>query len=1573
MPAIRQVIDAVTALRDLTDANYDSGTPSAAQLAALAEFPGWGPVAPLLDPHPPAELRGHAADLRAASDGLNLDPALDVVDTSFYTPPRLAELMWDTLVDAGFDGGRVLDLGCGSGRFRAAAPSGLPIRYTGVDRDPISTRIAELLYPTAQIITGNALRVRNGSGYDAVIGNVPFSASHEYTDVFGRVPLHLAIALYGVRALRPGGYAVLITSRYLLDSSPADAAKLGEFADLVAAIRLPSGSFPGTDTCADVLILRAHDSGDTTNRWHHTDVDLPIAAGDGQPPVTVNRYWGQHPQLVAGTMEGTGFTRSPLRVIARNGRSAAIERAFAAARAALPAATPPESGNDSSTAVAGAGDYQEGSFHLIDGVPHRVTGGRPTPLARPTKELVALIEFRDAAVALYDAEADWDAADAAVEPTRSRCADLYHAYVARFGPLNRGHLVASRAVDPDTGEPKLSWRTPAMGGFRRDPDFVRMRALEVYDPDTGDASPAPMLLRRVNRRPAPVAHANGTDEALGIAMAETCGSQPATVDLSRVATLLGLGSDADALAALGDRVFRDPDLGGAIVAARDYLCGDVRAKLVAAQVAAAGDPDYERNVTALQAVAPDWLQPHEIGIDLGSPLLTKDDVEAFATEVLGASWAQVQYEPLTSKWSVDGSMSAAATAFRTGRLTGLELLKCGLNAKVPVIYDERFDATTGKAQRVRNRAETEAAVVTIGLLADRFSTWVWEDAHRSRRLTSDYNRRFNTFVPRQPDGAHLEFPGLSDAVTLWPWQRDWVDHAATLPAAQNCSEMGLGKSLAAISLMMTLKSRGLVNKPALAVPRHLIEQITAEAVRAYPSARILMVTPDDLAGDARRLFVARCASIDWDAIIMTHEGLTSLPMPPEVETEWVAEELSVARDFLREGGYNSKSTARMVRTLESRLAEARSRANDATALSFTLTGIDHLSIDEVDRYRRLPVHTTSDGFSLGSSTRATDLYLKLWWLRQRNPNRPTFAGYTGTPFVNTFAESYVAFKYSAPQHLTDLGVEHFDAFTAMFIRYETLIEVSPDGSTLRSKRRPAIVANAPELRRALASFMFFKTADQAGIPRPTPVYETVSAPPTAPVRKYMESLVDIAEGFRQNGYNNEKGADNILTLITGGRMAALSGSLVGLKDPETAVTKLVLAADRIARIYHDTRTVTYPGSSRPGAFQLVFCDLGTPKPTDTQVYGQLRNLLIERGVPTNEVRFAHDAASTKAREALFAGCRDGSVAVMLASSSLAGVGANVQQRLCALHHLDVPWCAATWAQRNARAIRFGNHHRDIGDGTVQITTYCTENTFDAFVATAAERKARQFAQLYDGTFTGREISDIGGDDTAITLAEVKVAASGSPLLRQQHDVSTRLRSLHVQRSTTMQTAQLTRERARRLAETANRLRTTSRGLTILTDHISQVRVTETQFGEFMSDSLRRRVLTVPLDDRTVLRLVRKSPTAADFTASVVSHNHGNTVEVHSFALPTKLLTRSSAVRARTAAKVFRAWVRSIPDVLTDLTSRIAELDADADAARQAADSVVFERQDELDQLATELAIINAQIAEEAGDDYTTAA
>lgn len=1569
------------------------GTPSTEEAEVLRNWPGWGPLAPAFDPTPEGAWAGINQRLCDLLTSQEMTTAGEAVDNSFYTSPQVIDTIYHLLREAGFTGGRILEPGCGSGAFLRRVPTEWPVQFVGVERDLISARIATALHPDAEIITSRYEKASPKAGFDAVVGNVPFSK----TLVFDKADnlsenLHNYFIIRSLRLLREGGYLVAVTSRYSLDTQQNILTKTHKIADFVGAMRLPTGTFrrEGTSVVSDIVVLRKNTTRDREGWSLPGREALDIDSKDDEDPVyssfrptrrnhystgfgmyrpvpgrrsdeqtdKVHRYWFDHPAHVAGRITQTGNFHNPVSVLTDD-----IPNAIIGARAALS-----EQINKTPMFEAGfefaAEEFEdtegrkEGSFHLINETMMRVTGGQLTDVPKPTKELAALVTLRDLALRLLEAEADPHAPDESMATLRSETLTAYQQYVSKYGPLNRGTLHEGK-VDAETGAPALTWRRPTLGGFRRDPDYVSVMALEHFDQDTGEAEPAAILLRRVNAAPAPAAVADSPAEALAISLGET-----GRVDLTRVASLLSLPDDAAALAALGDLVFCDPGDHGRITTARDYLCGDVRTKLSTARQAAEDDPQYARNVAALEDVMPADLGPAEIRMNLGNPCLTAGDIGDFLEQVIGRR-SRVEHCAVTSTWRVETSAPPpeATTTWGIADMNAYQLVNCALNGKAPVVYDEIFERGKGR-RKVRNPEKSLAAQDKMNALHDRFNVWVWEDPDRAARLCHVYNQRFNSYVPRMSDGSHLTFPGMSNVVTPYPWQRNIVDQIVSTPAVLCGHCVGSGKTLGMALAAVTLRRFGLARKPLIVVPNHLLEQIAREMQQAFPLGKFLIASKEDLKGDSRRLFVARCATGDWDAVVMTHQGFTSLPVHPRTEMDWLEAQKAEYDAHLRAetGGYaGAKEIARRVRSLETRLEKVRDNAQtDPDQVLFEHLGIDYLAVDECHMMKRLPVASRSEGFSMGASKRATDLLLKAETIKGRKPGMPYLGLFTGTPWTNTLAETFVWQKFTQPEVLNAAGVGDFDAWASVFVKRETVVEVSPDGSGFRTATRPTKMHNLPELQTMLHQVSDILTADEIGLERPERETESVTVQQTPGQGAYVARLVERAEKLRQSSSSPQKGDDNMLVICGDGRRVALDPRLVGVAEDSPKIAAL---ATRVAQMYRETKDTRYGDSPTTGAFQIVFCDQGTPsKEAGPQTYGRVKDALVREGVPADRVRMIHEARDDKSRAALFAACRDGAVSVLIGSTEKMGTGTNMQTRLGAVHHLDAPWRPSDIEQREGRALRPGNLNR-----AVRIFRYVTERTFDAFMWQALERKALGFAAMYRRNVDVREVDDIG--EVVPDYTQMKALATGSPLLLEQAEVAATVKRLRTLRAVDAQSVVAARKRLKQMGREAESSRARIELVDTLLGSDERDHNPDGVFAHMVrqvrNGSNRDYLHSYGVDWRGLRLSISGYRKEAEMDVKVGYRT------LDTLPIPNEnVLLRGDLKRAeRMLRRLAEEWDNSVDSLVDRLRDRAAYLETEISRSRSVVDNYVFEREDELraaqDRLDAIEAEIAAQVTEEA--------
>ena len=1349
-----------------------------AEQRVLARWSGWGAAPEIFDPDSSAH-RLARQDLAGLLSEAEWTAARRTTINAHYTSAEVVTHLWSTVQQIGFDpdDARVLEPGSGSGNFLGFAPDG--VRLTGIELDPTTAAISAALYPHATIRAESFADTKlPDASFDLVVGNVPFGAVvlNDRAHNPNRHSIHNHFIIKSIDLVRPGGLVAVVTSRFTLDAAgEAARADMAAQADLVGAVRLPAGTFraaAGTDVITDVVILRRRLPGaePAGAAWQSvTTVDTP----DG--PTDINEYFAAHPDMVAGDLRLVNgqYHADDLNVVANPAKPIGERFAHIAASAAAEnlTYTPAPRRSPVTGSPAGTGERdrlggrvrKEGSI-VATGADRfaRVVAGELEPITPPKKvipELRALTALRDTMVELLDVQARSDN-DAAFADLQTQLNTLYDRYIADHGPLGRFQMVRTGRTDPDTGKETERRLYPVMGGFRRDPDFPSILALETYDPETGTATKAAIFSTRVVGSRAARAHADTPAEALAISLDETGG-----VDLERIAQLLGV-DPGSARHALGTLVWDDP-AGGPAQTAQRYLSGNVRTKLAAAQAAAASDARFEANVAALTAVQPDDLTPGEIDARPGATWIPPADVAAFLTETFEGAKAIVEHTPIDASWALQvptwqRTSLLMTSTWGTKRADAITLFAKALNQQQHQVYD-----TDPDGRRILNSEETLLAQEKQQLLSDRFAKWVWEDPERSARLAARYNELFNSIVLPTWDGSHQTFPGLSPSFKPRPHQIDAVWRAVQEPSVLLGHVVGAGKTATMVMAVMEMRRLGLVQKPAMAVPNHMLEQFTSEFLQLYPQAKVLMATSEETRPDRRKEFVARCATGDWDAIIMTHSAFEKIPVSAETEASYLDNEIADYRAAIAACAEGSRLSVKQLETAvlkkEERLKALRDDTRRDDGVTWDQTGIDQICVDEAHLFKNLSFPTRIQGVSGGQAKRATDLDLKLRYLRARYGGRTAIFA-TATFVANSVAEMWVMQHYLQPDVLAAAGVNHFDAWAATFGRTVSTLELSPDGNSYRIKDRFASFANVPELLAMFRAVADVKTDDQLGLPTPNLAgdrHETVVVPASANLRLYTKSLADRASKLGRDTESAK--VDNMLKITGDGRKAALDLRLVGVR-PDPTGGKIAVAASHIAAIYHQHKHRPYPqAGARPGALQLVFCDLSTPSP-GWNAYQELKDRLVGHGVPADAVRFVHDGSGDRQKADLFAQARSGAIAVLLGSTAKMGVGTNVQARAIALHHIDAPWRPADMDQRDGRIRRQGN----LND-TVTIKRYVTEGSFDTFMYQTLERKSRFINQVCRGELDiARSIDDVG--EATLSLAEVKALSTGNPLIMEKAGV-----------------------------------------------------------------------------------------------------------------------------------------------------------------------------------------------------------
>ncbi|PPH19550.1 helicase [Rathayibacter rathayi] len=1322
------------------------------------------------------------ARLRTVLDDAEWAAARLTTINAHYTDPEIATAMWAALQRLGFDSGAVLEPGSGSGTFIGVAPAGATM--TGIELDPLTASIAQHLYPASMIRAESFADTRMPAGsFDAAIGNVPFSDVALLDPRFnrGRHTMHNHFIIKSLELTRPGGVAAFLTSSFTMDAqNPAARREMNNLADLVGAVRLPSGALrrsAGTEVVTDLLIFRRRLAGESRQdeTWEQV-----TARRSGEHLYKVNAYYDRFPEHVLGNVEiGAGiYGSATMRVVAElqltpQRLRAALDVVVAGGidRGLTMTTAPEELIERRAARLAADSRTLEGSLVVeTDGTFTQVTDGDRVPFTVPkahAKELTALLELRDLTVAQLTAEAA--SLDDTVEIVEGRPGLLaaFNRYQNRFGPVNRYNERSTGRTDKDTGEEIRARVVPtAIRLLREDPMGAAVRALELFDEETQTAHPSAILTERVVAPRPEVLGVDTPADAIGVSLDRT-----GTVDLDLVSDLLGV-SVPDARIALGALVFEDPGT-GALIHAPEYLSGDVRAKRDVVAALVDERPKLQGNLDALNAVMPVDVPIEDIRPRIGAVWISAEEHQAFLNDVLEQRYVRVA-NPMPATWRVTGSYMNIQNVgdWGTRRKPGTDIAEALMNQR-PVIVEDYVDNHNGGKTAVVNDVETQAAQEKAEAMQERFEAWVWEDPDRASRLSAEYNRRFNSIVLRDytTAGEHLTFPGMAASIELQPHQRAAVARMLAEPATGMFHEVGAGKTYASIAGVMKMKQTGLVRKPCVIVPNHMLDQFTSEWLHAYPHAKLLAASTDDLPHDKRRLFVARITTGDWDAVVMTQNAFKLIRVTPETQAAYIDRELSMLREALdaaNENGEDARSVKQIERAIlraEERHKEALNKPHDP-GVSFEQTGIDYLVVDELHMYKNLTTVSNISDAAIPGSQMAKDLHMKLEYLRGEHGPR-VITGLTATPLANSIAEAHVMTRYIRPDLLENAGVLAFDAWAATFGQLVTKPELAPTANgTYRMHTRFARFQNVPEMLRLWRVFADVKTGEDLNLPRPAiraradgqRLPEVVVIPPTDEMVAFMDRISELAQQIKGRP---GKGEENMLTLVGRARRAETDLRLLGHPQAK-GWGKLDEVASRILAEWQSTRSLDYrdPTTGEPsplrGGMQLVFMDLGTPTGNGWNAYAGLKQLLIAGGIPAYEIRFIHDAPKTRDKKALFAAARAGHVAVLLGSTATMGVGTNVQTRITAMHHVDAPWRPADVEQRDGRGVRQGNQNAEVA-----IFRYVVEKSFGGYIWQGVARKAGFIGQIMRGRLDVREIEDIGPMEIGAT--QMSAVGSGNPL------------------------------------------------------------------------------------------------------------------------------------------------------------------------------------------------------------------
>ncbi len=1389
------------AIRTLKTLEKENRPASPEDQEVLSQYVGWGGIPQAFDERN-AAWADEYRELKYTLTPEEYEMARASTLNAHYTSPTVIRAIYSAVEQMGFRTGNILEPSCGVGNFFGLLPESMQnSRLYGVELDSITGRIAQYLYPQADIAVTGFEKTDRKDFFDLAIGNVPFGAYKVADRQFDRYNflIHDYFFAKALDQVRPGGIVAFITSKGTMDKQSPEVRKyIAQRAELLGAIRLPNNAFKanaGTEVTSDIIFLQKRDRAiDIEPDWVHL--------GQTEDGVPVNSYFADHPDMILGRMvwddsmygahqetacqalEGADLSQQLAEAVTKISGTYRAEEA--------PELSEDEAIRDSIPADPNVRNY---SYTVVDDkVYYRENSAMVHPDLNATAEarIKGMVGLRDCVHRLMDAQLQ-ESDDFTIHELQAELNTLYDSFTARFGLIN------SR---------------PNAQAFSDDSSYYLLSSLEILTENGELERKADMFSKRTIRQQRTVEHVDTSVEALAVSIAEK-----AAVDLPFMAELTGKSEDEIASELTGV-IFRLPapvDENGSprYVTADEYLSGNVRQKLRDARTAAEISPIFEPNVSALEKAQPKDLDASEIDVRLGATWVDKEYIQKFMEELFEIPFyqrraVQVQYSNFTSEWRINGKNVLSYNnvpnnlTYGTDRASGLRILEDTLNLRDVRIYDTIEDAE-GKEKRVLNQKATTLAQQKQQAIKDAFRDWIWKDPYRRDALVSKYNELFNSVRPREYDGQHITFSGMNPEIVLREHQRNAIAHTLYGGNTLLAHVVGAGKTYEMVASAMESKRLGLCSKSMFVVPNHLTEQWASEFLRLYPSAKILVTTKKDFEKNNRRRFCSRIATGDYDAIIIGHSQFEKIPMSKARQERLLQEQIEEITQgiqelkFMRGEQFSIKQMERTRKQLEGRLRKLQAEERKDDVVTFEELGVDRLFVDEAHAYKNLFLTTKMRnvaGLSTSEAQKSTDMFLKCRYMDELTGGRGVIFA-TGTPISNSMTEMYTMQRYLQYGTLKRNNMTHFDAWASTFGETSTAIELAPEGTGYRARTRFSKFFNLPELMSMFKEVADIKTADQLKLPTPTPHYETVVVQPTEIQKAMVQSLSERA-GKVHSGSVDPR-VDNMLKITSDGRKLGLDQRLINPLLPDDPGSKVNACVKNIFRIWQE--------GTDDRLTQLVFCDISTPKgmertspQTDTaektdsprdedelpplepvddltelagssseavvsdfNVYEDIRSKLIARGVPPEEIAFIHDANTEVKKKELFAKVRAGQVRVLIGSTAKMGAGTNCQDRLIALHDLDCPWRPGDLEQRSGRIVRQGNMNPD-----VQIYRYATEGTFDSYLWQTVENKQKFISQIMTSKSPVRSCDDI--DEAALSYAEIKALCAGDPAIKEKMDL-----------------------------------------------------------------------------------------------------------------------------------------------------------------------------------------------------------
>ena len=1347
----------VEAIRVLQTLDAEQRQATAEEQEILSRYVGWGGIPQAFD-ESNAEWSKEYAELQSLLTADEYKEARASTLNAFYTSPTVIKAMYEALGNMGLSKGNVLEPSCGVGNFMGLVPDSMEkIRMYGVELDSISGRIAQQLYQKNKIaVQGFETMQFPDSFFDCVVGNVPFGNYKVPDKRYDRhnFLIHDYFIAKSLDLVRPGGVVAVVTSSGTMDKKDSSVREyLSNRADLVGAIRLPNNAFQrnaNTSVVADILFLQKRDRAAVERAdW----VDL----GETSEGYSINQYFAQHPEMVLGeiTTESTQYGKQETTVKPIEGADLAqqLKEAVSSIHATItepeisddeldgqeePIPADPSVKNFSFTNVDGQIYYRENSFMNKVELP-----------AVTAERVLGMIALRETTRKLLDCQLH-DGSDAEVQLLQNELKQQYTAFKAQYGLINS---------------------TANKRAFRQDSSYCLLASLEILDEEKNLKRLADIFTKRTIRKPEPVTSVDTPSEALALSIGEK-----AKVDIPFMVQLCGK-PEQEITDELAGAIFRNP-VTQQWETSDEYLSGNVREKLATAETFAANHAEYQINVDYLKRVQPKDLDASEIEVRLGANWVKPEYITQFMKEVFKTPnyYAGIDikatYSEISGAWNISGKSldrgnPLVTNTFGTMRVNGYKLLEDALNLRDTKIYDTIHDADGD--HRVLNKQETMLAQQAQESIREAFKQWIFKDLDRREDLCATYNRIFNAIRPREYDGSHIRFEGMTPEISLMPHQKNAVAHILYGNNTLLAHCVGAGKTFQMIAAGMESRRLGLSQKNLYVVPNHLTEQWGADFLRLYPNANVLVATKKDFEPSNRKQFCSRIATGDYDAIVIGHSQFERVPLSPERQKAIVERQIDDITLALADArsedsrSFTVKQMEKTKKTLEAKLQKLNDQTRKDDVVTFEELGVDRLFVDESHFYKNMFLYTKMRniaGIAQTDAQKSSDMFAKCQYLDELTGGKGvTFA--TGTPVSNSMVELYTIMRYLQYDTLQKMGLSHFDDWAASFGETVTAIELSPEGTGYRAKTRFARFFNLPELISLFKESADVQTADMLNLPVPQAEYINEVLKPSETQEEMVSSFADRAEAVR-NGNVNPR-FDNMLKITNDGRKLALDQRLMNEMLPDEPESKVNRCVDNAFKVWEE--------SAPDKGTQLIFCDLSTPKADGTfNVYDDVREKLVARGVPREEVAFIHEYNTETKKAELFAKVRAGQVRILMGSTPKLGAGTNIQDRLIALHHLDCPWKPSDLEQQEGRILRQGNRNKQ-----VKIYRYVTENTFDSYMWQILENKQKFISQIMTSKSPVRACDDV--DDTALSYAEIKALATGNPYIKEKMDLDIQVSKL----------------------------------------------------------------------------------------------------------------------------------------------------------------------------------------------------